>query len=613
MPKIVINEYDKTKAGIGEYANFSVVVPGYVTDKADDTVFDENGIYECSSQTDFVNNIGKRAAEIVTRTGTAGTGPVVDLTIHYKENATEEELAGIVDNGKIIEIYYKDRTKFEEAFADLCNNNFVHTVGEETKLELTSSDYKLYAGSANTAKQPVGALVTADTIYTEVIATESDAAAVPTVIDDADGMGTMEITGVSAATEDVYYVIRNSAVGEDGKYIEDRITHYGNQMAYELLGLGYTVLYKKMTEYTETELETIAKGDGNTEAEGDNIRVISAEKSKAIVELGDPNFWECLRDKSTYDFRYIVTGLLSNNDGANTAILNLADIPQEIALDDADGTKDGRGDCIALIDLDCKAYMTKTQKVAIPCIAQEAAKFASIYAAVFAPYVEYIMAEDADYNNNCVFPGSFHYLACAAASSSRDYAEWYANAGLSRGVSKYTVRTTGCKLGEVAIQALEPRFILPIDKDTNGETINTTVAVNLIVNIKGSYYLWGNRTAKKLGARGSSEGDLTAQNFLNVRQLCSTIKKQVYVTCRRLTFDPNSNMLWINFRSLIKPTLEKMKADQGIKDYKFVKNETDRKALLSAKIRIVPIEAVEDFEIGLYLEDNLEDVVVTEA
>lgn len=613
MPKIVINEYDKTKAGIGEYANFSVVVPGYLGDNADETVFDENGIYECSSQTDFVNNIGKRAAEIVTRTGEAGTGPIVDLTIRYKENATEEELAGIVDNGNIIEIYYKDRTKFEEAFADLCGNNFVHKVGEETKLELTSADYKLYTGSDNTTKKPVGALTTASTIYTEVVATESNAAAVPTVIDDNDGMGTMEITGVSAATEDVYYVIKNDKVGEDGKYIEDRITHYGNQMAYELLGLGYTILYKKMTEYTEAELETLANNADNFDLEGTSTRVINATNSKAIVELSDSNFWECLRDKSTYDFRYIVTGLLSNNDGANAAILSLADIPQEIALDDADGTKDGRGDCIALIDLDCTAYAGKTQKAAVPCIAQEAAKFASIYAAAFAPYVEYIMAEDAAYNNNCVFPGSFHYLACAAASSSRDYAEWYANAGLSRGVSKYTVKTTGCKLGEVAIQALEPRFILPIGKDSKGETINTTVAVNLIVNIKGSYYLWGNRTAKKLGARGSSEGDLTAQNFLNVRQLCSTIKKQVYVTCRRLTFDPNSNMLWINFRSLIKPTLEKMKADQGIKDYKFVKNETDRKALLSAKIRIVPIEAVEDFEIGLYLEDNLEDVVVTEA
>jgi hypothetical protein len=56
-----------------------------------------------------------------------------------------------------------------------------------------------------------------------------------------------------------------------------------------------------------------------------------------------------------------------------------------------------------------------------------------------------------------------------------------------------------------------------------------------------------------------------------------------------------------------------MKADQGIRDYKFVKDATDRKALLKARIRIVPIEAVEDFDIGLYLEDSLEDAVVTES
>ena len=205
MPKIVINEYDGTVAGVGEYANFSVVVPGYLSDKADETVFDENGIYECSSQNDFVTNIGKRAAEIVTRTGTAGTGPVVDLTIRYKENATEEELAGIVDNGKIIEIYYKDRPKFEAAFVELCNNNFTHKVGKETKLELTSADYKLYTGVANTTKKPVGELVANDMIYSEVVRTESEAAAVPTVVDDNDGMGTMEIKGVVDATEDVYF------------------------------------------------------------------------------------------------------------------------------------------------------------------------------------------------------------------------------------------------------------------------------------------------------------------------------------------------------------------------------------------------------------------------
>ena len=48
-----------------------------------------------------------------------------------------------------------------------------------------------------------------------------------------------------------------------------------------------------------------------------------------------------------------------------------------------------------------------------------------------------------------------------------------------------------------------------------------------------------------------------------------------------------------------------MKADQGISDYKIVKVKSAQKALLTAKIRIVPIEAVEDFDISITLEDSL--------
>ena len=42
MPKIVIKEYDKTKAIANEYANFAVVIPGPVDAKSDLTVFDDN-------------------------------------------------------------------------------------------------------------------------------------------------------------------------------------------------------------------------------------------------------------------------------------------------------------------------------------------------------------------------------------------------------------------------------------------------------------------------------------------------------------------------------------------------------------------------------------------
>jgi hypothetical protein len=53
-----------------------------------------------------------------------------------------------------------------------------------------------------------------------------------------------------------------------------------------------------------------------------------------------------------------------------------------------------------------------------------------------------------------------------------------------------------------------------------------------------------------------------------------------------------------------------MKADQGIADYKFIKVASNRKAFLSAIVRIVPIEAVEDFDISIYLEDSLAGTIV---
>ena len=48
MPKIVINEYDNTTAGVGNYQNFSVLVPGFVGKSVEEGVFDANGVFECS-------------------------------------------------------------------------------------------------------------------------------------------------------------------------------------------------------------------------------------------------------------------------------------------------------------------------------------------------------------------------------------------------------------------------------------------------------------------------------------------------------------------------------------------------------------------------------------
>ena len=62
MPKIEIIEKDYTTPGIGDYANFSVVVPGFCGKPVAEGIFDDNGIYEVSSQSDFLDNIGPVSA-----------------------------------------------------------------------------------------------------------------------------------------------------------------------------------------------------------------------------------------------------------------------------------------------------------------------------------------------------------------------------------------------------------------------------------------------------------------------------------------------------------------------------------------------------------------------
>lgn len=521
MPKITIKEWDKTKAGVSTYTNFAVVVPGLVAegqwkdetgkmhdygyDENDVSVFDENGIYECSSKKDFDTYIGKVAANnIIIETAEApvrAPWSIINDSSSGDTDPTEPRL--------ITPTEYAAAVANDEVELCIVHENTVGDIGE-----LRDEDW----------------------IYTLSPDYDEDA---------------------------TYAILYADELGQN----EEKSAQYGNQMAHELLGMGYTILYKKFNK--------------------DNATV-----------LGSSSFWEPLKDKATYDFRYIVNGLLSGNKDANNAIIELATFvnPKDSKVD----TNTGRGDCTALVDLNASSYEGKAQSAALIEMSDKLGEITdSKYAAIFAPYVEYgNIADDEKYGNNKVFPAHFHYLACAAKAA-ETFNEWYAVAGYTRGISNYSITGVGIKLGEGAIDALEPRFV----KDSIKK------AVNLIVKIRSGYYLWGNRTAETLEA----EGDLKASHFLNIRQLCTTIKKQVYVACRRFTFDPNSDLLWINFCNAIRPTLEKMKADQGIRDYKFIKVKTEQKAVLKAKIRIVPIEAVEDFDISLYLEDSLGGVTVEDA
>lgn len=459
--------------------------------------------------------------------------------------------------------------------------------------------------------------------------------------------------------------------------------HYGNQMAYELLGQGYpSVIYISLGTVPET----------------------AEEITTTLRKISDPDTWKIFKDKASYDFRFIAHGLLSSctspesiakalaegelaaaeerlaeaektlieaqaqsealkkagtlKDGkevektieaaekavaeaeeavaaanikvdqanvaykqamatcftasdfndANKEIMDLALYVQDEDYEARPGT--GRGDCIALIEIDESKYVNDEldrpeAKILAAASEMSITEAAGPYCACTVPSVVYKMTAGAEFGNNKKFPGAFHYLVCYKRMIDSNYPEWYAAAGYTRGVSSYTIDRTTVKLGELAIQALEPRYKRPAPYN-----YEMPFAVNVIANFRGSYYLWGNRTCALLDAFESG-GDLTAQHFLNIRQLCTTIKKQLYVSCRRFTFDPNSDVLWINFKNSITPTLDRMKANQGVRDYKIEKVYTDKKATLRARIRIVPIEAVEDFILEISLEDSLGETTVT--
>jgi hypothetical protein len=292
---------------------------------------------------------------------------------------------------------------------------------------------------------------------------------------------------------------------------------------------------------------------------------------------------------------------------ANQVIANLAAYVADDRDPDETAANSGRGDCIALLELDENIYTKlaayeKPEKQIIKGLQEMYLREGSgTYCTLTVPSVYYKSLENEPgsiWEGSSKMPASFHYLTCFLRALRQNYAEWYATAGYTRGVSSLVIDHTSVKLGELAINALEPR-------NKKDEANDPPFACNVIANFRGSYYLWGNRTCAPLGAFGSREkGDLVASHFLNIRQLCTTIKKKLFNACRQFTFDPNSDVLWVNFCNAIRPTLENMRADQGIRDYKILRVETDKKATLKAKIRIIPIEAVEDFILEVSLDDD---------
>lgn len=324
-------------------------------------------------------------------------------------------------------------------------------------------------------------------------------------------------------------------------------------MAYELLKEGMQVIYEVPT-----------KTSGSDEV---------TTKSDLITALNDVTMWSKLKDRTKYQFRFISNGgyVVSSSQTA-TCLTHMIDVASS------------RGDCVALVD--CGETYTSNVATSIYNEVNSTSgvlSSGSEFASMFAPWCSMTTTSVGVVN----LPGSFAYLkAYAKASSSTQ--PWFAIAGKSRGAIPGIVQTV-YEFGDIESDILQ--------KTSSGISINP-----IIKDPTYGYIIWGNRTLNK-----TTDG-LTAKDFLNVRQGISSIKKTLYTASRKLTFEQNSSVLWLNFKSEITPLLDRMKNSQGIEDYKITKVTTSEKATLKATIRIIPIEAVEYFDLTVELADSLSDV-----
>lgn len=550
MPKILINEKDNTSPGTpGNYANYSVLIAGYkgTPSTSPDAMIiepDSNGVYEFSSKQAFEDTIGFTETEVK-----AGVADITNAAgeVHYGKRMAHAllNLGYTVIYKPIDSVQDMNTEAFWEVFKDKASYDFRFI--SHGLLE-TNTDLSAYKALTD-----------------RLVEIKEDIAKLQEITE------TVDKAKNGKAKEEDYEA-------EYSKYIEDVVNYPERQVVFKDDGS------KWFTDgYLQYGTYIIAK-EALSEDELGIIPALATQEQKISEE----------------DAKGITPGVFNN---INSHITKLA----RYVVDDKAAIP-GRGDCIALIELDKNCYVSATSKpenAIIDGVNNLASSIADdgTYCALTVPSVYYKMSNEA-----VEFPGAFHYLACFMSSLRAGFAEWYAAAGYTRGVSSYVIDHTAVKLGEIAINALEPRNIVD---DPN--KVQPAFACNVIANFRGSYYLWGNRTAHKLGAAAGGN-DLVAHHFLNIRQLCTTIKKQLYVACRRFTFDPNSDTLWFNFVNAITPTLDMMKADQGIRDYKVLKVFTDKKATLKAKIRIIPIEAVEDFDLEISLEDSFGETsaVVTE-
>lgn len=402
--------------------------------------------------------------------------------------------------------------------------------------------------------------------------------------------------------------------GEEQTYFSGLIT---DKSAFDsLTPLDYTDLgYLTAVEFVKRGLSVYYKS-------AYTVETVENEKSIELIDAEDYDelFAEFV-DKGKYDLRFITIGGLPELDEgtdhaepkAYVAALRCAgdrgdavavmSVPKIAPINDGEGNYTLKE--ILKNSKDIDAWVQQEFKtVAMESITRTGVSWKTTtetygtYGAIFTPSINTKIYVN-KVNTPVELPGWFNYIATFAKFSTR-FPEWFATSGSIRGVSPYDI-TTNYDFGDADVDILQKRSV-SVEEDKNH------IATNVVCTIRPyGKVIWGARTMHPLSKpQGSDTYGLQASSFLNIRQACCILKKTLYRASRRYTFEPNSDILWVNFKSAITPLLDEMKENQGIDGYQILRQKTNKKALLVARIIITPVEPLEDFDLTVEMSDTIE-------
>jgi len=343
-----------------------------------------------------------------------------------------------------------------------------------------------------------------------------------------------------------------------------------------------------------------------------------------------------LADRGTFNIKYITSGGYPTFEYNGNSIVSLmlqmagANTDAEPTTDDyqdnpASDNPNGRGDAVAFIDhfeIDDRPLWGEGS--VYNAVQQQLAEqhFLS-FGAMFTPYANYVLqssyrytehrgSEEADrvqIATTHYFPASFAYLTCLARQLNATIPSYEAVAGVARGSVKNIVFDATTNSYEVCTKDVLTNYIANHYNSMPQADGNMPISINGITQINPyGLVIYGTRTlAKKDPVDG-----VKATGILNIRNMVSDIKKQMYQSARRYMYSANNDALWINFRSSVIGLLNQMQQGYGIKSWSLKKDMAkSTKSSLYVLCSIQPVYPVEKFDITIEITD--EDVEVNEA